>query len=117
MKPQHRSPPEEKMNYRSPLIGAATLAISLWLAATAAPGAEKPALSLADALKVIQSKEYVDLTHSFSPTTPVWGGFGQATMSAAADPKTHMPYTIPTNGFRATVYSMVGQYGTHVDPP
>jgi kynurenine formamidase len=73
--------------------------------------------SLADAYKVISGKEFVDLTHSFSPTTPVWGGFGQATMSAAADPKTHMPYTIETSGFRTTFYSMVGQYGTHIDPP
>jgi kynurenine formamidase len=65
----------------------------------------------------MQSKRLVDLTHSFSPTSPVWGGFGQATMSAAADPKTHTPYTIEKDGFRATFYSMVGQYGTHVDPP
>jgi kynurenine formamidase len=78
--------------------------------------AEQPS-SLADALKVMQSKRLVDLTHSFSPTSPVWGGFGQATMSAAADPKTHTPYTIEKDGFRATFYSMVGQYGTHVDPP
>src|SRR3954468_19981681 len=74
-------------------------------------------LSLAGALKVIQSKERVDLTHSFSPSTPVWFGFGQATMSAACDPKTHMPYTLEHDGFRTTFYSMVGQYGTHVDPP
>ncbi len=73
--------------------------------------------SLADALRVIQSKEYVDLTHTFSPSTPVWFGFGQATMSAACDPKTHMPYTLEKDGFRTTFYSMVGQYGTHVDPP
>jgi kynurenine formamidase len=105
------------MNYRAPIIGVSTLAIGIWLAATAAFAGDEPAPSLTDALKLIQSKEYVDLTHSFSPTTPVWGGFGQATMSAASDPKTHMPYTNPTNGFRATFYSMVGQYGTHVDPP
>jgi hypothetical protein len=43
-------------------------------------------LTLADALRVIQSKPMADLTHSFSPVTPVWGGFGQATMSAACDP-------------------------------
>jgi kynurenine formamidase len=73
--------------------------------------------TLADALKVIQSKQLVDLTHSFSPTTPVWSGFGQATMSAACDPKTHRPFTIEQDGFRTIVYSMVGQYGTHVDPP
>jgi kynurenine formamidase len=78
--------------------------------------APKPA-SLAEALAVIQSKKFVDLTHSFSPATPVWSGFGQATMSAASDPKTHTPYTIEKDGFRSTFYSLVGQYGTHVDPP
>jgi kynurenine formamidase len=38
-------------------------------------------------------------------------------MSAASDPKTHRPYTIEKDGFRATFYSLVGQYGTHIDPP
>jgi len=83
--------------------------------AAAALAQEK--VTLADALKVIQSKQLVDLTHRFSPTTPVWSGFGQATMTAACDPKTHAPYTIEKDGFRTTFYSMVGQYGTHVDPP
>ena len=73
--------------------------------------------TLADALAVIRSKELVDLTHRFSPSTPVWSGFGQATMTAACDPKTNRPYTIEQDGFRTTFYSMVGQYGTHVDPP
>lgn len=73
--------------------------------------------TLADALRIIQGKEFVDLTHSFGPTTPVWSGFGQATMSAASDPATHTPFTIEHDGFRTTFYSMVGQYGTHVDPP
>ena len=90
-----------------------SLAITLLLAAPAL--AAEP--TLADALRIIQGKQYVDLTHNFSPTTPVWGGFGQATMSAACDPKTHQPYTIEKDGFRTTFYSMVGQYGTHVDPP
>jgi kynurenine formamidase len=88
-------------------------AIALF-AATAAFAAEP---TLNDALKVIQSKQYVDLTHNFSPATPVWSGFGQATMSAACDPKTHTPFTIEKDGFRTTFYSLVGQYGTHVDPP
>ena len=35
----------------------------------------------------------------------------------AADPSTREPYTIGKDGFRATYYEMVGQYGTHVDPP
>lgn len=84
------------------------------LLSAAAPAAD---MSLADAYDVISSHRMVDLTHSFSPTTPVWSGFGQATMTAAADPETHQPYTIADNGFRTTFYSMVGQYGTHVDPP
>jgi kynurenine formamidase len=89
-----------------------TLAITLGLA-TPCLAAD----TLADALRIIQGKELVDLTHSFSPTTPVWSGFGQATMSAASDPKTLRPFTIERDGFRTTFYSLVGQYGTHVDPP
>jgi kynurenine formamidase len=73
--------------------------------------------SLADALKTIQGKQMVDLTHTFGTSSPVWSGFGQMTMTAAADPKTHEPYTIEKSGFRTIYYSMVGQYGTHVDPP
>ena len=73
--------------------------------------------SLADAYAIIASKKFVDLTEAFSPTTPVWKGFGQATLSAASDPVTHQPYTIEKDGFRTTFYSMVGQYGTHIDPP
>jgi kynurenine formamidase len=69
------------------------------------------------AYRIIASKTFVDLTHSFGPETPVWSGFGQAKMTPATDPKTHEPYTIAKDGFRATYYEMVGQYGTHVDPP
>src|ERR1700683_5027464 len=70
---------------------------------------------LARAYRIIASKTFVDLTHSFGPETPVWAGFGQAKFSPAADPRTHEPYTIPKDGFRTTYYEMVRQYGTHVD--
>ena len=93
------------------------LAVGLCLAVTPPAVAEEKSLTLADALRIIQSRELVDLTHSFGPLTPVWGGFGQATMSAACDPKTHRPFTIEQDGFRTIFYSLVGQYGTHVDPP
>jgi len=73
--------------------------------------------SLAEAYRIIAAKQFVDLTHSFGPLTPVWKGFGPATFSAAADPATGRPYTIEKDGFRVFFYSMVGQYGTHVDPP
>jgi kynurenine formamidase len=73
--------------------------------------------SLAEAYRIIASKQFVDLTQSFGPLTPVWKGFGGATFSAASDPATGHPYTIEKDGFRVFFYSMVGQYGTHVDPP
>jgi len=93
-------------------------ALLVGLVSSLGTAADKPnSGSLADALKVIQGKQFVDLTHSFGPASPVWSGFGQAAMSAASDPKTHRPYTIEKDGFRTTFYSMVGQYGTHVDPP
>ena len=66
---------------------------------------------------IIESKKFVDLTHSFGPNTPVWSGFGQAIFTRAYDPKIKRPYTIKEDGFRTTYYNMVGQYGTHVDPP
>ncbi len=75
------------------------------------------AASLDQIYKTLRTKTFVDLTHSFGPETPVWSGFPQAKMSPASDPKTNEPYSIEKNGFRATFYSMVGQYGTHVDPP
>ena len=104
-----------KINARAALTS--VLALALSIAVSIASAADKKSATLADALKTIQGKEFVDLTHSFSPTTPVWSGFGQATMTAASDPKTHRPYTIEKDGFRTIFYSMVGQYGTHVDPP
>lgn len=73
--------------------------------------------SLAEAYRTIASKQFVDLTQTFSPLTPVWKGFGPAAFSAAADPATGRPYTIEKDGFRSFFYSMVGQYGTHIDPP
>jgi kynurenine formamidase len=80
-------------------------------------GAARAEGDLARAYRIIASKQFVDLTHSFDATTPVWSGFGEAKMTPAADPKTGRPYTIKQDGFRATYYQMVGQYGTHVDPP
>jgi kynurenine formamidase len=98
--------------------GLRRIAIACVLLATSAmPALAQSSPTLADAFKTIASKKMVDLTHTFGVGTPVWSGFGQATMTAASDPKTHEPYTIEKHGFRTTYYSMVGQYGTHVDPP
>jgi kynurenine formamidase len=94
-----------------------TLCVSITVAYAIPPVALAEETSLGVAYKIISSKQFVDLTHSFSPSTPVWKGFGQANFSAATDPETGRPYTIEKDGFRAFFYSMVGQYGTHVDPP
>ena len=73
--------------------------------------------SLSNAWQILSSKRFVDLTHTFSPDTPVWAGFGPATFAPARDPATGQPYTLAKDGFHATQYTLVGQYGTHVDPP
>lgn len=72
---------------------------------------------LAEAFALIRARQKIDLTHAFGPKTPVWSGFGQAKMTPAVDPQTLEAYTIARDGFRATYFAMVGQYGTHVDPP
>ena len=101
------------MTSRTSLSCAAATVVGIALL-TAAP---VDAASLRSAYRTIASKTFVDLTHSFGPDSPVWSGFGQAKMTPATDPKTKQPYTIPKEGFRSTYYQMVGQYGTHVDPP
>ena len=94
-----------------------TLALIASFLTLAPPVSAHAESDLAQAYKIIASKKLVDLTHSFSPTTPVWSGFGQAVFTPAYDPKTHRTYTIKQDGFHTTYYNMVGQYGTHVDPP
>jgi kynurenine formamidase len=95
-------------------IGRATILFTFGLVLASPAHAQS---DLARAYQTIAQKQFVDLTHSFSPTTPVWSGFGQAQFTPAFDPKTKEPYTIAKDGFRTTYYDMVGQYGTHVDPP
>ena len=88
------------------------LALALLSGTSASAGGD-----LDRAYRILAGKQFVDLTHSFGPTTPVWSGFGQANFTPAFDPKTRKPYTIKDDGFRTTYYDVVGQYGTHVDPP
>jgi kynurenine formamidase len=94
---------------------AASILLAVVYLSAAAPA--NAASDLERAYRIIAAKKFVDLTHSFGPDSPVWSGFGQAKMTPAFDPKTKEPYTIAKDGFRTTYYDMVGQYGTHVDPP
>ncbi len=72
--------------------------------------ADKAAASpLGDALAVIQSHRFVDLTHAFSPGIPHWKG--------APNESVRTLYTVKKDGFRINEYCHVGQWGTHVDAP
>jgi kynurenine formamidase len=85
----------------------------LTLLAGCRPQAKEP--GLAEFLESIKTKRFVDLTHPFEPGIPHWPGFpdekretiygydeGQGTMG---------------KGFFAQRYTLVGQWGTHCDPP
>ncbi len=73
--------------------------------------------SLDHAWQILSTRRWVDLTHTFGPGTPVWPGFGPAVFTPATNRSTGGPFTIETDGFRTLNYALVGQYGTHVDPP
>jgi kynurenine formamidase len=71
--------------------------------------------SLWELQRTLASKRYVDLTHSFEPGIPRWPGFPDETR------KTIYWYDrrpdAMGSGFFAEVFTHVGQWGTHVDPP
>jgi kynurenine formamidase len=64
---------------------------------------------------VLASKKYVDLTHEFAPGIPRWPGFPDETR------KTIYWYEkrpdTKGSGFFSELFTHVGQWGTHVDPP
>jgi kynurenine formamidase len=65
--------------------------------------------------KTLASKKYVDLTHEFEPGVPRWPGFPDETRKTIYwyDKR---PDTMGA-GFFAELFTHVGQWGTHVDPP
>ena len=66
----------------------------------------------------LKGAKYVDLTHTITPSIPVWAGFGATTFGPTVDPKTGVPYTWAKDGFEATRYVLAtDQLGTQLDPP
>lgn len=71
--------------------------------------------TLMDAWRVIRGKTFVDLTHAFRPGIAHWKGFPDEQRDTLYwyDPGVGSR----GDGFFAQRYSIVGQWGTHVDPP
>jgi kynurenine formamidase len=66
----------------------------------------------------LKDAKYVDLTHTITPSIPVWAGFGPSSFEPSVDPKTGVPYSFAKDGFEATRYVLAtDQLGTQLDPP
>ena len=66
----------------------------------------------------LRTAKYIDLTHTITPSIPVWHGFGPATFGPTLNPANGKPYTYEQDGFAATAYRLTtDQYGTQLDPP
>jgi kynurenine formamidase len=94
------------------------LALALVLASTstAAAAAKPPLWRVYD--NSLKGAKYVDLTHTITPSIPVWSGFGPSTFEPTINPKTSQPYTYAADGFEATRYTLqTDQLGTQLDPP
>lgn len=79
------------------------------------PGVEKPELPLWETLKTLKAKKFVDLTHAFEPGIPHWPGFPDSTRETLY----WYEEGVGTmgSGFFAELFTHVGQWGTHCDPP
>jgi kynurenine formamidase len=98
-------------------LTAAMLATAVLGICAATAGAASPGLwqLYDDALK---GARYVDLTHTITPTIPVWSGFGPSQFAPSVNPSTGKPYMYGADGFEATRYTLAtDQLGTQLDPP
>jgi len=99
-------------------LGGRTLAVAvLWILVTqfCALAKERPDVSLGEIQKILGEKRFVDLTHEFAPGIPHWSGFPDEQRQTIYwyDKKPG----IKGEGFFAELFTHVGQWGTHVDPP
>ena len=66
----------------------------------------------------LKGAKYIDLTHTLTPSIPVWKGFAPAQFAPTINPETKQPYTYEKDGFEATHYNLpTDQFGTQLDPP
>jgi kynurenine formamidase len=66
----------------------------------------------------LKNAKYIDLTHTLTPSIPVWKGFGPSTFGPALNAETGEPFRYAQEGFEATRYNLsTDQFGTQLDPP
>jgi len=66
----------------------------------------------------LKTAKYIDLTHTITPSIPVWKGFGPSKFGPSLNPETGEPYRYVKDGFEATQYNLsTDQFGTQLDPP
>jgi kynurenine formamidase len=66
----------------------------------------------------LKNAKYIDLTHTLTPSIPVWKGFGPSEFGPTLNPQTGKPYQYAKDGFEATRYALsTDQFGTQLDPP
>ncbi len=96
------------------LIVAASVSLA-FVSTFSAAKSEDAEPSLWKIQKQLASKKYVDLTHAFAPGIPHWPGFPDETRKTIYwyDKR---PETLGA-GFFSELFTHVGQWGTHVDPP
>src|ERR671923_1110579 len=92
------------------------LALLLGGASSAAAASKPPLWRVYD--NSLKGARYIDLTHTITPTIPVWAGFGPATFAPAVSKIDGHTFTFAGDGFEATRYVLqTDQFGTQLDPP
>ncbi len=85
------------------------------LALMALNASAKEPRTLLEVQRFLAGKQFVDLTHAFAPGIPRWSGFPDEQRKTIYwyDKEPEMM----GEGFFSEVFTHVGQWGTHVDPP
>jgi len=66
----------------------------------------------------LKGAKYIDLTHTVTPSIPVWKGFAPSKFARTVNPETGKAYEYAKDGFEATHYDLAtDQLGTQLDPP
>jgi kynurenine formamidase len=116
------------MSRRLPFfVAALTLAFFSAACDRSVPSAPQPAVRATSAdgsdlwqiyEETLKRAKYIDLTHTVTPSIPVWKGFAPSKFSPTVNPQTSKPYEYAKDGFEATHYDLAtDQLGTQLDPP